>query len=352
MEAHSSKKEAESCDVVAEYARRCAPSPERLAALAHVAETYPPQATRRYLSLVDWSRPEGDPILAQCLPDSRELDDAGLPEDGLGELPQSPLPRVVRRYEDRALLITTDRCFMRCRFCFRKRLWRKGASKGGEIGKDELDAFCEYLRKTPELKDVLLSGGDPLTLSDAKLSSIIEAVLATGGVDTIRVCTRAPAVEPSRVTEKLAKTLGGYPGVWFVTHFNHPREFDREAAEACGRLVSNGVPILNQTVLLKGVNDDAKTLSSLFRTLAKHRVRPHYLFHADPVRGTAHFATGAEKGLEIMKSLRGTLSSIATPCFALDLPEGGGKIPLLPDYSDGQGSYLALDGRLLKHPLA
>ena len=352
MEARSSKSQACVPDVIAEYAGRCAPSPSRLAELEHVAELYPPQVNRRYLSLVDWSNPEGDPILAQCLPDSRELEPGQLPEDGLGELPQSPLPRVVRRYQDRALLITTDKCFVRCRFCFRKRLWRKGASNDGEIGKEELKDFCDYLKRTPEVKDVLLSGGDPLTLTDSKILSIIDAVLATGGIDTIRVCTRAPAVEPSRITERLAKSLGSVPGLWLVTHFNHPREFDGKAAEACRLLVSNGVPMLNQTVLLKGVNDDAHTLSSLFRTLAKHRVRPHYLFHADPVRGTAHFATGMEKGLEIMRSLRDSLSSIATPTFALDLPEGGGKVPLLPDYSAGDGKFLALDGRRLKHPLA
>lgn len=351
MEAHSSKRAAETPDVVAEYARRCAPPSAKLAELAKAAELYPPKTTRHYLSLIDWSRPDGDPILAQCLPDARELESGGLPEDGLGELPQSPLPRAVRRYEDRALLIATDRCFMRCRFCFRKRLWRKGAPETGAIESQELAAFCDYLRRTPALKDVLISGGDPLTLSDAKLMEIIDAIAATGGIDTIRVCTRAPAVEPSRVTAKLAELLGSRPGVWFVTHFNHPREFGKEAAEACGRLVSHGVPVLNQTVLLKGVNDDATTLSSLFRTLAKHRVRPHYLFHADPVRGTAHFATGIKKGLAIMKELRGCLSSIATPCFALDLPKGGGKVPLLPDYSDGQGGYFALDGRRLKHPL-
>ncbi len=351
MEARSSMKTAADGDVLAEYARRCAPSSSRLAALAKVAELYPPQASRRYLSLVDWSKPEGDPILAQCLPDERELEESGLPEDGLGELPQSPLPRVVRRYEDRALLICTGKCFMRCRFCFRKRLWRKGAANDGEISKQELDAFCSYLKETPAIRDALLSGGDPLTLSDKKLLAIVEAVAATG-VDTVRVCTRAPAVEPSRITEALAKALAAIPGVWLVTHFNHPRELDAEAMDACRRLVSNGVPVLNQTVLLKGVNDDAKTLESLFRGLAKQRVRPHYLFHADPVRGASHFATGAARGLEIMKSLRGSLSSIATPCFALDLPEGGGKVPLLPDYSDGEGGYFALDGRKLKHPLA
>jgi lysine 2,3-aminomutase len=145
------------------------------------------------------------------------------------------------------------------------------------------------------VKDVLLSGGDPLTLADVKLFKIIERILSSGSVETLRVCTRAPAVEPDRITEAFAKQLASFEGVWMVTHFNHPAEFDERAALACRRLVSNGVPVLNQTVLLKGVNDDHKTLERLFRTLAKHRVRPHYLFHADPVRGAAHFATARRK---------------------------------------------------------
>ncbi len=338
-------------NVLSAFARSCAVEPRRLERLRELDRLYPSLATERYLSLVDWSRPEGDPILAQCLPDERELEPCSLAEDGLGELPQSPLPRLVRRYPDRALLLTTDSCFVRCRFCFRRRLWRSGAARTGAIGAQELDEACAYLKANPQVKDLLLSGGDPLTMDDEALGAIIEKVLATGSVETIRVCTRAPAVEPSRFTESLAKTLGSFPGVWLMAHFNHPRELDAEAVEACRKIVSHGTPMLNQTVLLKGVNDDAQTLMELFRALAKARVRPHYLFHADPVAGAAHFATGVENGLALMRAFRKGLSSIATPCFAIDLPEGGGKVPLQPDYSDG-GLYEAIDGRKLRHPLA
>lgn len=321
-----------------------------LDSMSRVMARYPVKVSSYFLSLIEKT---GDPIWLQCMPSEQELENPhGLTDDGLGEQEQSPCARLIHRYEDRVLIRLTNRCFSYCRFCFRKRFWKDGTEET-EITEDEFSQILDYLRLHPEVKDVLFSGGDPLTLSDDRLISFLEQIFAIPSVDTVRLCTRAPAFQPSRITPSLANRLARFSGLWCVLHFNHPRELTSEALDACRCLKQAGLPLLNQTVLLKGVNDDEKTLIFLFRMLVKSGIKPHYLFSADPICGTGHFAVPVSRGLQMMESLRKKLSSIATPVYALDLPEGGGKVPLQPDYSGAeQGTYRSIDDRMIHHPLA
>ena len=317
--------------------------------LRTVARVYPVKVTGHYRSLI---RKTGDPIWRQCMPSPEEIApfQEALPDDGLGEIPQSPCPHLIHRYTDRAVLLSTNQCFALCRFCFRKRLWKEPSFI---VSDKELETIAAYLRNHPEVQDILISGGDPLTIPDTHFFSILECLAEIPSLSVIRVCSRAPIFEPSRITDAFAERLGKCEKTWFMTHFNHPRELVSASLEACRKLRANGIPVLNQTVLLKGINDDPVLLTDFFHQLAAHRIIPHYLFHIDPIRGAAHFATGMKKGLEIMEYFRKNLSSVATPVFALDLPEGGGKVHLFPDYSTAkQQVFRALDGREIRHPLA
>jgi lysine 2,3-aminomutase len=311
-------------------------------------EKYPLLVSDYYLNLIDRDNPVGDPIWKQCMPDPAELDDISAVEDPLAEAEQSPVSRLIRRYQDRAVLLTTNRCATYCRFCFRKRFWKKEVAPS-DITDSEFEKILEYLRATPEVKEILVSGGDPLMLSTSRLNTIVGQLTEVPSVEIIRVCSRMPVTLPSRIDQELADMLSKYQGLWFVTHFNHPNELTIESLRACDLLVKAGIPMLNQTVLLKGVNDNSETLERLFRTLVGKRIKPHYLFHVDPVKGVRHFSTGIEKGLQILRELRPKLSSLATPTFAIDLPEGGGKVQLQPNYFKDD-SFEALDGHLVKYP--
>ncbi len=315
--------------------------------LRTAAEKYPILISAYYQSLIDSSNPESDPITRQCMPDPRELDDT-LPDDGLGEEPQTPVPRLIHRYSDRAVLLTTNRCAVHCRFCFRKRFWKSGNSEA-DISKPELEEACSYLKSHSEVRELLVSGGDPLMLSRARLLDIFSRLADIENLKILRLCTRVPVTDPGRVNPELAAGLAIIPGLWMVTHFNHPREVTPESVRACSEFISRGIPVLNQTVLLAGINDRADILEELFSGLVSHRIKPHYLFHIDPVRGVKHFSTGVERGIKILRELRNRISSLATPVFAIDLPEGGGKVPLLPDYRRGEG-FIAIDGRVLYYP--
>jgi len=315
-----------------------------------VIEKYPVKVTDYYLSLCE---KEGDGIWRQCMPDMAELDNPDhLFDDGLAEHAQSPCARLIHRYTDRVAVFSTNRCFSYCRFCFRKRFWKSGNAES-DISDEELKDILEYLRQHSEVKDVLFTGGDPLTMPDARIVRILRQLFSVPSVETVRLCTRAPVFQPARITDALADALSEFPSLWFVTHFNHPMELTEAAMSACRKLRKQGIPLLNQTVLLSGVNDNEQTLTALFRGLVKNGIKPLYLFHCDPILGTAHFATGIEKGLSLLRSFRKNLSSIATPFFAIDLPEGGGKVCLQPDYRSGNtpGMYETIDGRTVFHPL-
>lgn len=280
-----------------------------------------------YLGLIE---KEGDPIWLQSVPDGRELDDDNLPEDPLDEdKPENaPVPHLTHRYPDRALLLVTDRCPMYCRYCTRKRKTLKGSG----VGNETIRKGINYIAAHPEVRDVIISGGDPLMLSDAKLRSILQRLRSIPHVQILRVHTRMPCVQPHRITKELADMIGSFKPVYVNVHFNHPREVTREAERALDLLADAGIPLGNQTVLLRGVNDDPKVMMELCHKLLMCRVRPYYLYQADMVKGTDHLRTRVEDGIAIIQSLRGWTSGLAVPQYVVDGPDGGGKIPLLPQY--------------------
>jgi lysine 2,3-aminomutase len=297
----------------------------------------PLSITPYYLSLCDKDDP-ACPVRLQCVPDAREaVLAAGDLDDPLGEVAHEVAPHLVQRYPDRALLLATDRCSVYCRFCTRSRMVGDG---GGARSLEALQPALAYLTAHPEVRDVIVSGGDPLTLSTERLVRVLSAVRAVPSVETIRLATRAPVTLPMRVTAELVRALRPLHPLWVMTHFNHPKELTKAAVRACVRFVDGGFPVMNQTVLLAGVNDDAAVLETLFRGLVRARVRPYYLLQADPVRGTSHLRTPLQRGIDIMAELQGRLTSIALPKFVCDTPGGLGKVPLLPDYvvSRGPGS--------------
>ena len=307
------------------------------------AAVYPFLASEYYLGLIDKDR-KNDPIFKQCFPDARELHrKKELSGDPLAEERQMPVANLIHRYKDRVVLLVTNKCAVHCRFCFRKRKWKKG-NIADDMDDDNLQEACKYISTNAGIREVLVSGGDPLMLPTPRLKKILGSVSRIKNVSAIRVGTRMPAVLPMRIDRRLVNMLSDVRGLWIMTHFNHPSELTEESEQAGLALVKAGIPLLNQTVLLKGVNDSAEVLEELFRGLVKIKVKPHYLFHADPVEGSAHFRTGVRKGLEIMKELRPLLSSLGTPIFAIDLPEGGGKVPLQADYRSGR-KYIGINGK-------
>ena len=278
-----------------------------------------------YLSLI---RYPGDPIWLQAVPDEVELYDIDAPEDPLNEDEMSPVPNITHRYPDRALFLTTSQCGLYCRFCTRKR--KVGDSS--KINMRELEAAFQYLEQHTEINDVILSGGDPLMLTDAMLEKVLIRLRQIPHISIIRLGTKMPCVLPQRITPQLCDMLKKYHPIYVNTHFNHPWEITPESTKACEMLVNAGVPVGCQTVLLKGVNDDPEVMRDLMKKLLAIRVRPYYIYQADLTKGANHFRTPIDVGLEIMDNLRGHISGLAVPQFVIDAPGGGGKIPLLPDY--------------------
>jgi lysine 2,3-aminomutase len=282
-----------------------------------------------YLSLI---RYPGDPIWLQCIPDAVELEDRNGLEDPLNEDADSPVPSITHRYPDRALFLVTSQCSMYCRFCTRKRK----VSDSTKINSKWIQDGVDYIASHPEIRDVILSGGDPLMVTDYVLERILSSLRAIPHVEIIRLGTKMPCVLPQRITPKLCKMLKKYHPIYVNTHFNHPWECTPEAEKACAMLADAGCPVGNQAVLMKGVNDDADVMLELHRKLLKMRVRPYYIYQADLTKGTNHFRTPVRKGLEIMDKLRGHTSGLAIPYYVIDAPGGGGKIPLLPQYVLGR----------------
>ncbi len=313
-----------------------------------VDRQYPMIVSDYYLNLICRDELPDDPIGRQVIASAAEMNSPDWPDDGLGELNWSPVPRVIHRYPDRALLLTTGRCATHCRFCFRKRNWRQGAQLA-DISSDELAVAVTYLQTHNEIRASLLSGGDPLMLDTAYLQQIIQAADAIPHIEVIRIGSRLPVTCPQRFKREQVEALTVSEKVWFMTHFNHPRELTPESIACCRMLIKAGIPVFNQTVLLKGVNDDSSTLAELCHGLVKHKIKPHYLFHVDPVPGVWHFATGIKRALSIMRELRGKLSSLAMPTLAIDLPQGGGKVSLQPDYRTGDG-FQTIEGAVIEHP--
>jgi lysine 2,3-aminomutase len=282
-----------------------------------------------YLSLI---RYPGDPIWKQCIPDAKELEEDNLPTDPLNEEADSPVPSITHRYPDRVLFLTTSQCSMYCRFCTRKR--KVGDS--GKISMKYIQTGLDYIAAHPEIRDVILSGGDPLMLTDSNLEKILSGLRAIPHVEIIRIGTKMPCVLPMRITKKLTNMLRKYHPLYVNTHFNHPWECTAEARKACEMLADAGIPVGNQAVLMKGVNDDPDVMLELMRKLLVMRVKPYYLYQADITKGANHFRTPVSVGLEIMDKLRGHTSGLAIPSYVIDAPGGGGKIPLLPQYVLGR----------------
>ena len=285
-----------------------------------------------YFSLIDPYDPL-DPIRLQSVPSAAELEGHGeiTEEDPLDEDKDSPVPGLTHRYPDRALLVTTHVCTMYCRFCTRKRATMR---KGGwdSVSRDD-ERMIEYVREHPEIRDVIVSGGDPLTLPLEKLEFFLSRLAEIDHVDVIRVGTRVPVTLPQRLDDdEMIAILSASDKVWIQTHFNHAREVTPEAARAAKRLRMAGLPMNNHCVLMKGVNDSVSAQRELCRALLRIKVRPYYLFHCDPVTGASHFRTSVWKGVEIIEGLRGHLSGLGIPTYVVDAPRGGGKIPIMPQY--------------------
>ncbi len=294
-----------------------------------VTAEYPLSVTPYYLSLINVYDSD-DPVKKQAIPCFEEitLGNMGF-EDPLGERRDSVVPGLVHRYPDRALMVLTDICPMFCRHCTRKREWHNG---GWVRTPAEIKAMLDYIRRHRNLRDVILSGGDPLTLSTRRLEDVISKLRQIDHVEIIRIGTRFPVVLPHRIDNELCDMLSKYGPIWLNTQFNHPNEITSESAAACDRLIRAGIPVNNQSVLLRGINDDVQTQMKLCNGLLKIKVRPYYLFQCDEVRGTEHLRTSVETGTKIIDGMRGRTSGLAIPTFVIDLPEGGGKVPLQPNY--------------------
>ncbi|HSL86622.1 MAG TPA: lysine 2,3-aminomutase [Bacteroidales bacterium] len=292
--------------------------------------------TPYYLTLMD-KDDHLDPVRLQAVPSAMEImtADADL-MDPLHEDADSPVPGLTHRYPDRVLLLITDQCSMYCRHCTRRRF---AGQTDNAMSNSRIDAAIDYIRKTPEVRDVLLSGGDALLMSDIRLEAIIRKLREIPHVDIIRIGTRVPVVMPQRITDDLVNMLKKYHPIWLNTHFNHPSEITKESREACERMANAGIPLGNQSVLLKGVNDCVHVMKDLVQGLVRMRVRPYYIYQCDLSMGLEHFRTPVSKGIEIIEGLRGHTSGFSVPTFVVDAPGGGGKIPVMPNYVISQGTH-------------
>lgn len=317
-------------------------------AVEAVRSVYPMSVNAYYAGLI--SRPD-DAIARQVIPDSRELEDTGLDDDPLAENQQSPAPGIIHRYPDRVIFLVSGRCPVLCRFCMRKRMAGRSAGPTPAGMKTAL----AYIQGNTAIREVILSGGDPFMLEDRALDRVLQSIRDFSHVRTIRIHSRVPCALPQRVTDELAAMLKKYHPLYVNIHFNHPDEVTETAARACARLADAGIPLGSQTVLLRGINDSPEVMARLMRALLAIRVRPYYLHHPDLVKGTAHFRVSIREGLTIMEALQGRLPGTAIPRYMIDLPGGGGKVPLQPEYvREAAGGVLTVrnfKGDLFEYPL-
>lgn len=310
-------------------------------ALADENRRFPFAITPYYASLLSPHDPS-QPVRRMTIPVPDEaVTSPGESADPLSEDNDSPVHGLVHRYPDRVLFLTTETCSVFCRYCTRSRI--VGDEEHCGINLAHWKGALQYIREHAEIRDVLLSGGDPLTLSNERLEWLLKELRAIRHVEVIRIGTKVPVVLPQRITAELTAMLKKYHPVYMSLHFSHPSELTQETREACARLADAGIPLGSQTVLLKGINDDPQTMRALMTGLMKNRVRPYYLYQCDMINGSAHFRTSVETGINIIENLRGHISGYAVPHYVIDAPGGGGKIPLLPDYDQGRGP----DGEVL-----
>ena len=325
-------------------------APKRLDEVRRVAEQFAVALTDEVAGLIDPADPS-DPIAAQFLPSAAELDTtADELADPIGDERWSPVPGIVHRYPDRVLLKPSLLCPVYCRFCFRR---EQIGAKGAVLDAAALDRAFAYIRERSEIWEVIVTGGDPFLLAPRRIAAIVETLAAIEHVQVIRFHTRVPVVDPRRVSAALVKALASDKAIYVAIHANHPRELTEAAKAAIGRLSRAGIPLLAQTVLLRGVNDDAAVLEALFRKLVAMRVKPYYLHHPDLARGTAHFRGGIVQGQAVMRELRRRASGLCLPTYVLDIPGGHGKVPVGPTWlhsGEGGEEWLVEDCRGMSHP--
>ena len=325
---------------------------EEKSALTRRGRRFPVAITPYYASLLDRENPLQSvrrtvvPVMAEHMLSPVEK------EDPLGEDHDSPVPGLVHRYPDRVLFLVTEFCSTYCRYCTRSRIVGHGRSSIPQQARWE--AAIHYIESTPSVRDVLLSGGDPLTLPDTSLEWLLSRLRRIPHVEFLRIGTKAPVVLPQRVTPSLVRILKRFHPLWMSIHFTHPDELTPETIQACERLADGGIPLGSQTVLLSGINDDVQTMRKLVHGLLRARVKPYYLYQCDPISGSSHFRTPVEKGIEMIEGLRGHTTGYGVPSYVIDAPGGGGKIPLLPTYLLGrEGGDLLLrnyKGKVYRYP--
>jgi lysine 2,3-aminomutase len=325
---------------------------DEMTAILRHRGTLPLAITPYYASLLDAQDP-AQPLRRTVVPVNGEyLRSPGEAEDPLGEDADSPVPGLVHRYPDRVLFLVTNFCSTNCRYCTRSRMIGGGHDLSGL--KDRWQRAIDYIENTPQVRDVLVSGGDPLTLGEEKLDWLLSRLREIRHVELLRIGTKVPVVLPQRITAQLVRLLKRFHPLWMSIHFTHPEELTAETAEACSRLADAGIPLGSQTVLLSGINDSVPPMTALVQGLLRLRVKPYYLYQCDPILGSAHFRTPVEKGLQIIAGLRGHTTGYAVPTYAIDAPGGGGKIPLLPEYLAGrEGDDLLLrnyEGKIFRYP--
>jgi lysine 2,3-aminomutase len=323
---------------------------EGIEAASEIASRYALAITPAVAELIDRADPQ-DPIARQFVPDVRELE--ARPEelaDPIGDDAHSPVPGIVHRYPDRVLLKATHACPVYCRFCFRREMVGPGGEQA--LAGPKLAAALDYIRSTPAIHEVIVTGGDPFVMAPRRIADITRGLAEIPHVQVIRWHSRVPVVDPERISDELVAALRA-PGkaVWIAVHTNHVRELTEGARAALRRLAASGFPLVSQTVLLKGVNNDAETLAALFRVLVAIGVKPYYLHHADLAPGTAHFRTSIAEGQAIMRALRGRVSGLALPTYVLDVPGGFGKVPVGPGYVKEEGEVEDVAGRLHPYPI-
>jgi lysine 2,3-aminomutase len=324
------------------------PTPDEVAAIEALASRFRFVITPYFASLMDPRDPDC-PVRRQVVPRLAELGDPAGLADPLDEVAHSPVKNVIRVYPDRIAFCVNNECALYCRYCLRKRMV---GEEGWAMQKRELEDALDWIAATPEIRDVLLTGGDPLVFSDARLEWLLERLRAIPHVELIRLGTRLPVTLPFRVTPELCAMLERFHPIWVNTHFNHPRELTADAARACDRLLRAGIPVGNQSVLLRGVNDDVPTMKSLCETLVRMRVRPYYVYQAQLLEGTEHFRVPIEDGIEIFRQMRGRTSGFAIPQYVLDTPHG--KVPLDHPFVKGREGddfvMEAWDGAIWREP--
>ena len=327
-------------------------SEEEVAAIRRHTGALPVGITPYYASLLDEHDPL-QPLRRTVVPVLGEYElSRGENEDPLAEDSHSPVPGLVHRYPDRVLLLVTNFCSVYCRYCTRARM--VGSAGERSVKKSDIEAAIDYIERTKAVRDVLISGGDPLSLDDERLEYILKRLHRIPHVEFVRIGSKQPVVQPMRITPSLTRILKRYHPLWMSLHFTHADEITPEVSEACGRLADAGIPLGSQTVLLKGVNDELETLRKLMHGLLRIRVRPYYLYQCDPISGSAHFRTSVAEGVELIRGLRGHTTGYAVPTFVVDAPNGGGKTPISPDYVLGyeNGDLLlrSYDGGVYRYP--